>query len=488
MMPANAERFLQRSVNDGSDSDMTEGWAFPMIRDILEVNYGKGLKKAKRMSDSISVYGSNGVVGEHNEALTHGPTIIVGRKGTVGAINFSDVPCWPIDTTYFIDEFNDLDPNYIVYALKGLNLAELDTSTAIPGLNRDDLYGQHVPLAPLAEQKRIVAKVEELLARVNAARERLANVQEILKRFRQSVLAEAITGNLTAEWREKNADKFDAKKELSVILDKKKQILKSQIIRNSKTEPTVGHGIILDDLPISWAFTNIDRLFLVIDYRGKTPKKSSDGKRLISAKNIKMGHLSDDPVEFVTEETYKNWMTRGFPRKGDIFFVTEGATMGYVAINTREDEFALAQRTLTLQPFSNMDTSLFMYFLMSRAFQDLIRANATGSAAVGIKGAKFRDLVIPFPPKEEQLEIVRRVEALLKVADTIEQRVETTTTQAEKLTQSILAKAFRGELVPTEAELARREARSYEPASALLAKIKAQSRINKFQRKREKSK
>jgi len=384
-------------------------------------------------------------------------------------------------------------PEYLYYYIRQESFrrsaeAEMTGSVGQRRVPAEFVRNSLLPLPPLAEQKRIMAKVEELLTRVNSTREHLAKVQEILKRFHQSVLTEAITGNLTAEWREKNADKFDAKKELSAILDKKKQILKSQIIKNTKMEPTVRHDIILEDLPKSWAFTNIDRLFLVIDYRGKTPKKSSDGKRLISAKNIKMGYLSDEPVEFVTEETYKNWMTRGFPIKGDIFFVTEGATMGYVAINTREDDFALAQRTLTLQPFSNMDTSLFMYFMMSRAFQDLIRANATGSAAVGIKGAKFRDLVIPFPPKEEQLEIVRRVEALLKVADTIEQRVETTRTQAEKLTQSILAKAFRGELVSTEAELAWQEGRSYEPAPALLAKIKAQRKEHKPQRKRKSAK
>jgi type I restriction enzyme S subunit len=88
---------------------------------------------------------------------------------------------------------------YLDHALKGLNLAELDTSTAIPGLNRDDLYGQRIPLAPLAEQRRIVAKVEKLLALVNGARERLAKIQKILKRFRQSVLAAFCTTELVEE-------------------------------------------------------------------------------------------------------------------------------------------------------------------------------------------------------------------------------------------------------------------------------------------------
>jgi type I restriction enzyme S subunit len=123
MIAVNAERVQPKPVSDRSGSEISEGWAFPMIRDILAVNYGKGLKKARRMTGSIPVYGSNGVVGEHNVALTQGPTIIIGRKGTIGAVNFSDIPCWPIDTTYFIDEFNGLDPKVPRPCFKGAKLS-----------------------------------------------------------------------------------------------------------------------------------------------------------------------------------------------------------------------------------------------------------------------------------------------------------------------------------------------------------------------------
>jgi type I restriction enzyme S subunit len=93
---------------------------------------------------------------------------------------------------------------------------------------------------------------------------------------------------------------------------------------------------------------------------------------------------------------------------------------------------------------------------------------------VGIKAARLRSLPIPFPPFTEQQEIVRRVEALFALADKIETRVRAATARVEKITQAILAKAFRGELVPTEAELARQEDRSYEPASVMLERIRAE--------------
>ena len=113
----------------------------------------------------------------------------------------SDGPCWPIDTTYFIDEFHGLDRQFLFRTLQSLTLSELDTSSAIPGLNRQHVYSKVLPVPPLAEQKR----VEELLAGVNVARERLGRVPAILKRFRQAVLAAACSGRLTEDWRQEHA-------------------------------------------------------------------------------------------------------------------------------------------------------------------------------------------------------------------------------------------------------------------------------------------
>jgi type I restriction enzyme S subunit len=98
----------------------------------------------------------------------------------------------------------------------------------------------------------------------------------------------------------------------------------------------------------------------------------------------------------------------------------------------------------------------------------------TTAGLYSLSTKKVAALPAPIAPLEEQQEIVRRVEALFKLADKIEERVAAATKRADKLTQSILAKAFRGDLVPTEAELARKENRIYEPASALLERIKSE--------------
>jgi len=106
--------------------------------------------------------------------------------------------------------------------------------------------------------------------------------------------------------------------------------------------------------------------------------------------------------------------------------------------------------------------------------QSNLNANAGGSGQPFVNQTVLNKVAFPLPPLAEQHEIVRRVESMFKLADAVEKRVAAATVRAKKLTQAILAKTFRGELVPTEAELARREGRSYEPASVLLARIKSE--------------
>jgi len=329
-----------------------------------------------------------------------------------------------------------------------------------------------VLLAPALEQRRIATQIKRILPSVNSARNHISRVSAILKRFRQGVLDAATTGKLTKEWRCKNVGRNTARDELETIVADK-QGRKQQ----SGADSTEGHDVLIETVPDDWAIASLADLFRFIDYRGKSPKKSERGKRLISAKNVEKGYLSDEPVEYVSDKTYRDWMSRGFPKTGDILFVTEGHTMGFAALNDRVDEFALAQRIITLQPWHPLETRCFLFFMMSSLFQGLVRLNATGSAAVGIKAARLRGLPLPFPPAAEQREIVRRVEALFALANQVEAQCQRSWRRADKLTQSILAKAFRGELVLIEAELARREGRDYEPASVLLERIKKERSV-----------
>lgn len=137
-------------------------WPEVALGDVCEFKYGKGLPAERRETGAYPVYGSNGVVGSHVEALTSGATIVVGRKGSFGEVHFTDGPCWPIDTTYYVDaSCTDVDLKWLARSLRTLGLTSLNRAAAIPGLNREDAYRKRLLLPPLGEQRRIAAILDQ---------------------------------------------------------------------------------------------------------------------------------------------------------------------------------------------------------------------------------------------------------------------------------------------------------------------------------------
>jgi type I restriction enzyme S subunit len=135
---------------------MAGEWVEVTVGDFAPFAYGKGLPEHQRDPfGDIPVFGSNGTVGVHSEALTSGPTVIIGRKGTVGAVHFSPKPCWPIDTTFYV---TDPDPNVLrfkYYLLKSLGLEHMNADSAVPGLNREAAHARKVRIPPLSDQRAI---------------------------------------------------------------------------------------------------------------------------------------------------------------------------------------------------------------------------------------------------------------------------------------------------------------------------------------------
>jgi len=133
------------------------------LGEVLEISYGKGLPKESRIdSGKYFAYGSNGPVYSTDESLTKGETIVIGRKGTAGALYFINNPCWPIDTTFFAKSKNDTSLKFIYYLLLTKRLPSLAIVTGVPGINRTTLSNIHVQLPPLAIQKQIVGRLDRI--------------------------------------------------------------------------------------------------------------------------------------------------------------------------------------------------------------------------------------------------------------------------------------------------------------------------------------
>lgn len=122
------------------------------IEDIFVARYGKSLPKLKRKEGNVKVYGSGGVIGYHNKALVEGPAIILGRKGNIGRVFYEEDEFFPIDTTYYIEEDSSYDLKFIYYLLQTLNLEKLNTHSAVPGLNRENLYSLNVSIPDKSKQ------------------------------------------------------------------------------------------------------------------------------------------------------------------------------------------------------------------------------------------------------------------------------------------------------------------------------------------------
>lgn len=325
-------------------------------------------------------------------------------------------------------------------------------------INATKLAEMKIPLPPFPEQRRIVAKVEELLSRTNAARERLSRVPVLLKRFRQAVLAAACSGRLTEEWRDRN--------EQSSFQNTKPE--------SSRYSPRYDFRSVTK-IPDGWSFDALGNLGSWTT--GGTPSKdraeywNAGSIPWVSPKDMKSDVISGS-LDLITPHALEETRLKLLP-PGSLLFVVRGMILAHtfpVGLTSREVTFNQDIRALLPEP--GHDPKYLLYALKNEAWRILFAVKEATHGTLRIESDLLLNWPVPLPSLPEQHEIVRRIEAMFALANTIEARLKATLAWVEKLPQAVLSKAFRGELVPTEAELARTEGRSYESAEELLERVK----------------
>jgi type I restriction enzyme S subunit len=345
-------------------------------------------------------------------------------------------------------------------------------------LPKEELLETPLAVPPLAEQKRIVAKVEELLSRVTATRDRLAKVLIFLQRFRQSVLAAACFGRLTEEWREKHPDTEPADRLRERIREKRLETAVTPRTRAAVLkayEECAPLELSPDqELPDTWCLCQINDVGDVCN--GSTPSRKHpeywDGDIPWVSSGEVQNCLIVKTRERITRQGYDNSSVHLLP-VGTVLLamIGEGKTRGQSAV--LEIEATINQNMAAIVLCHGLMSPRYLWYWFQHHYETTRQAGG-GSGPQALNCQRVRELPLVLPSLEEQREIVRRVEALFARAEEFEKRVKSAALRAGHLMQSILAKAFRGDLVPTEADLARREHRTYEPASVLLARIKAE--------------
>jgi len=184
MVVENWKPNIELELEEARKEAGVEEWEMVKLGEVCEFSYGKPLKAENRITGEFPVYGSNGIVGYHNDYLVKAPFIVVGRKGSAGEVTFSEKNGYPIDTTFFIklDHEKRINLGFLYYLLKTLNLGKINIQSGVPGLNRNDAYKIPIPLPPLEIQKQIIRKIEDEKNIVDLNNELILNYEEKIKK------------------------------------------------------------------------------------------------------------------------------------------------------------------------------------------------------------------------------------------------------------------------------------------------------------------
>ena len=324
---------------------------------------------------------------------------------------------------------------FILYLMRAFanEIASRGTGTTFDAITGNQLKTFAIPLPPLAEQRRIVTKLEVLFTQLDAAVDSLKKAQSQLHRYRRSVLKAAFGGDLTKEWREKHSGELEPMT-VSVV---------------PKLED-------LPELPNGWVWTTLEEISEII--LGQSPPSSTyntDGEGLpFYQGKLEFGKLYPTPRKWCTAP-------KKIAEKGDVF-ISIRAPVG--PTNLCLEKSAVGRGLAAIRGLNEIQPFFLLYLM--RRFENEIANKGTGTTFNAITGNQLKTFQIPLPPLAEQEQIVSEIERHLSVADETEATLDAELKRAERLRQSILKQAFSGKLVPQDP--------NDEPADMLLARIKVE--------------
>lgn len=354
--------------------------------EVLRIISGKNQKAVADSKGQYPIYGSGGVMGYANNYLCEAGTTIIGRKGTINHPIYVNERFWNVDTAFGIFPGQELLPKYLFYFCQSFNFKVLDKSTTIPSLAKRDLLNIEMPVPPISEQERVVARIEEMFSQLDASVKELRTAKERLKVYRQAVLKEAFS----------NIDAYiplghitDSR--LGKMLDKKKNIgISHKYLRN---------------INVRWFSFDLSDLLEM--------------------------RIGDEEVE---KYSVKN---------GDLV-ICEGGEPGRCAVWEKEDTI-FYQKALHRVRFSdNSNPKFYMYYLWFSAQTGQLCKYFTGTGIKHLTGQSLAKVSVPTAKRITQDSIVSEIESRLSVCDNIEKTVDAVLQQTKALRQSILKKAFEG--------------------------------------------
>ncbi len=419
-LPESFQREIEREhvVLVGEKKSVVSGdWPMVALGEFAPFSYGKGLRRdIRNPTGHIPVFGSNGHVDWHDKALTDGPTVIIGRKGTVGAIHYSPVPCWPIDTTFFISGDNAELMRFKYYALGTLGLGAMNTDSAVPGLNRDASHARKLRVPPLPEQRAIAHILGalddkiELNRRMNETLEAMARAlfkswfvdfdpvrakAALRPAKRTSSPPKVSDGTGKGDWPAERAraylDRMDP--EIAALFP----------------DRFVDSG--LGEIPEGWLVRTLRELCHKPQY-GYTASARSEpvGPRFLRITDInKESWVSWSLVPYceATDDEFSKYRLR----KGDVL-IARMADPGHGILVEEDVEAVFASYLIRFRPIENRDARLLQYWLKSDAYWQLVKGQAAGTTRVSLNAKVLGLFPLVVPPNGVASAFAKVVDAL----------------------------------------------------------------------------
>ena len=460
---------------------LPKGWVWTTVKEIAEVttgntpsksdesNYGNFLPwvKPPQLDSDRPIINTAEKLSEKGAKLARilpRDSVLVSCIGLLGKVGLAGCELATNQQINSLTFHEGFFPKYGYFYCKSKYLRDwlqsVASATTVSIVNKGRFCETPIPIAPLSKQKRIVEKIEILLDHLNKARQELVKIPPLIKKFRQSVLAKALSGELTEEWRGQQESLESASVLLARIRGERKQKLGKKY-----REPEPIGSSDLTELPEDWEWAHLSFLSEKIQY-GYT-ERATDIK--IGPKFLRITDIAEDgtvgwdkvPYCKCNEANKRKYMLKN----GDIVVARTGATTGKNYLVKDCPEVVFASYLISIRVFKEINSEYISYFMSSNYYWNQVMTMQKGTAQPGANATIFSSLVVPVAPLTEQYEIIRRVKELNAQADTIEKCVKIAQAHCQKLAQSILAQAFRGELIEQDSD--------DEPASIPLEKIKS---------------
>lgn len=401
--------------------EVPDHWDVRRLKFVAPLTYGDSLSVDSREDGEVPVFGSNGPVGFHVFANTQGPALVIGRKGSFGKVNFSNQPCFAIDTTYFIDGGNTKeDMRWLFYLIPLLELDAISEDSAVPGLRREFAHERWLPLAPPREQRAIANFLDRETAKLDALVKKKERLIELLQEKRTAIISQAVTKGLDT----------------------------NIPLKESGTEW-------LGKIPVHW---EVKRLKQTVPQRPGAIKTGPFGSQLLASEMIEgevkvynqenvIGKDLSYGENYISEAKFEE--LRAFAvAPGDVLLTTRGTIGRCVILPDNAEPGILHPCLMRIQPDSRKLLAKFLTYLIQDSTlvqtQIFLLSNATTIAV--IYSETMRNVVVALPPIEEQQRIVDFLDRETAKIDTLIAKVREGIEKLKEYRTALISAAVTGKI------------------------------------------